>query len=171
MTDKASSRLPIILAVSVIVNALLIGFVLGGGLKARTGGERPPMVQQGGGDEFGLARSIEQSLQPAERRVVRRALRQAFLDTREERAALSSARQQLAELLAAENYDRGAVDSAFEQLRTSEANAKTRLHEELNNQLSTLSAEQRRNILKSMERRERFRRRGGRDERDRPPPR
>ena len=158
MSETPMSRSTVFLIISLIANALLVGFVLGGGLGAKQGGERAdrgPNV----GQEMGLARSIERSLPKAEREEVRQAFRKAFSETRPQRRAIVRARRELVRLIRSEPYDQAAIDDAFSELREAEGESKARLHLELSKQLSNLSVEDRRAILRELSER-----------RDRPPP-
>ena len=159
MSDTSKSRLPVWLIVSLLANALLIGLIVGGGLGNRRAG---PAMAGGGGEEM-LMRGINRAVPDDQRRDVRRAFRRAFVGSRQERIQVRDARQRLATLLAAEDYEPSEVQSAFEDLRAAEAAMKARLHNVLAEQLGALSAEQRQAILSGMERRDRSLRR--------PPPR
>ena len=164
MSDTAKSKLPIWLIVSLLVNALLIGLLIGGGLGQRKAGPSPGGE---GGDEQALIRSIDQALPSDQRQAVRRAFRQAFADTRQERVRVRDARRSLGRLLGADPYDADAVQAGFRELREADAAMRARMHEELARQLGSLTVEQRRAILRdaSNNDRRRFRRDG-----DRPPP-
>lgn len=161
MSDTSKSRLPIWLIVSLLANALLIGVVIGGGLGNRKAG---PTVAGPGGEEM-LMRGIDRAVPDAQRRDVRRAFRRAFIGSRQERIQVREARQRLATLLAAEDYEASEVQAAFEDLRAAEAAMKARLHNVLADQLGALTPEQRQAILSNMDRRDRRSRL-----RDRPPP-
>ncbi len=167
MSETPMSRVTIFLIVSLVVNALLIGFILGGGIgkhhgEDRAGGARGPI------GEMGLARGIERSVPNEQRSEVRKAFRRAFLDTRTQRRAVREARQDLARLMGSEKYDQAAIEEAFSKLRQAEADSRARLHTELSKQFSNLSLDDRRAILKELSRRgERMPRSEGRE----PPPR
>jgi len=148
MTEKTGSRLPVWLLVSLVINALLVGLLIGGGLAGRKA-VQPASVS---GEEFDMARGISRAIPEAQRAVVRRALRQAYSETRSQRRELRLARRDLGRLVGAETYDRGAVLAAFARLRVADEQVKARLHVALTEQLSELSAEQRRAVLHSIER-------------------
>lgn len=156
MSDAKTSKLPIWLVVSLIVNALLIGVLIGGGLGQRKAGPPPGGP---GGSEQALIRGIERSLPDDQRQIVRRAFRQAFVESREQRIAVRDARQRLARLLAAETYDADAVRESFQKLREADAAMRAQMQDVLAEQFGTLTAEQRRAILEDLNRRSR--RRGG----------
>lgn len=168
MSDAKTSKLPIWLVVSLIVNALLIGVLIGGGLGQRKAGPPPGGP---GGSEQALIRGIERSLPDDQRQIVRRTFRQAFAESRDQRIAVREARQRLGRLLAAEAYDAEAVRESFRQLREADAEMRAQIQDVLAEQFGTLTAEQRRAILEDLNRR--TRRRGGPDggRRGPPPPR
>lgn len=165
MSDTKTSKLPIWLVVSLIVNALLIGVLIGGGLGQRKAGPPPGGP---GGSEQALIRGIERSLPDDQRQIVRRAFRQAFVESREQRIAVRDARQRVARLLAAETYDADAVRESFQQLREADAAMRAQMQDVLAEQFGTLTAEQRRAILEDLNRRSR--RRGGPEDGRRGPP-
>lgn len=172
MTEKTSYRFPYWLVVSLIVNALLIGLLVGGGFGKRKAASGPSIMA---GDERAIIRGLEVSLNSEERRVLRRSLRSAFEQTRSQRRELSVARLNLSKALQADPYDRDAVSAAFAQLRTADGNMKIGLQEELADQFAKLSVEERRAIIEDLANRERRgrldRRRGPpRDRGDRRPP-
>lgn len=147
MSNQKPSRLPHWLVGSLVVNALLVGLLIGGGLANR----KHPQTRHPGG-EYGLARGIEQAIPETERRAVRRAFRQASRGSRQQRLSMMLARGELSEILAREPYDREAVLEAFAQIRTAGNESRSRLHEELATVLGTLTAEQRRAIINDLER-------------------
>ncbi len=169
MSEGTTSRLPIWLIVSLMANALLIGLIIGGGLGQRKAG---PAAGPAIGNEQTLMRGIDQAVSIDQRDEVRRAFRRAFADTRTERVRLQQARRDLGRLLSAADYDAAAVEAGFAELRAADDAMKARLHRVLTEQFGTLSAEQRRLIIRDFSRRgagERFRDRrrpGG----ERPPP-
>lgn len=166
MSDATSSKLPIWLIVSLIANALLIGVLIGGGLGQRKAGPPPSAV----GQEESIIRGIDRALPDEERREVRQIFRRAFADSRDERVRVRNARRALGRLMNAEQYDAEAVRAGFEELREADAAMKARMHNLIADQFGTLSAEQRRVILRESNRADR--RRGDRPPppRDRPPP-
>lgn len=162
MSEQKPSRLPIWFVLSLVVNALLIGLMIGGGLgKRHSGGHDRPAA----GGEMHIARSLERVVSDEERAVLRTALREAFNETREQRRALRQARRELRDLLSQETYDREAVQAAFAKLRTAEGDVKVAMHDELAIQFEKLTTEQRRAVLRNIERGPR-----GREGRRGPPP-
>ena len=166
MNEVTTSKLPIWLVVSLIVNALLIGVLIGGGLGQRKAGPPPGGP---GGSEQALIRGIDQSLPDGERQLVRRAFRQAFAESREQRVAVRDARQRLGRLLAADSYDTDAVRESFRQLREADSAMRGKIQDVLAEQFGALTAAQRRAIIEDLNRRGR-RRAGPEDDRRGPPP-
>lgn len=151
MSETSKPRLPIWLIASLMANALLIGLIIGGGLGQKRAG--PPVG--GSGSEQALMRGIDQSVPSDQRRAVRQAFRRAFADTRQERIKLRNARRDLGRLLAADPYDADAVAAGFAAMRDADATMKARMHDVLAEQFGTLSAEQRRAIIRDFNQRPR----------------
>lgn len=167
MSESKTSKLPIWLIASLLVNALLIGLLIGGGLGQRKGGGPPSSMP---GDEQALIRGIDRALPEDERQMVREAFRQGFADSRQERLRVQAARANLGRLMSADPYDEAAVRAAFGELRAADAVMKARLQDVLTEQFGALSAEQRQTIIESLSR-PRMRDRGQGGERPRPGPR
>ncbi len=167
MSEGPKSTLPVWLIVSLIVNALLIGLLIGGGLGQRKAG--PPPAMQGG--EQALMRGIDRTVPDDQRRALRRAFRRAFMETRDERLRVRDARQELANRLSADEYDAAAVQQAFKDLREADASMKAGLHDELAKQFGALTKEQRQAIIRDLNRRDNRRRRFRDGNRPPPPPR
>ncbi|MEM9225768.1 MAG: periplasmic heavy metal sensor [Pseudomonadota bacterium] len=161
MSDPKTSRTATLLLASVVINALLIGFVFGGGLADRRGGDRP---HQGGapgpGGEMGFVRLIERYAPSEERVGIRKGLREAFVESGQQRRAVARARREFVELILADPFDAAAATETLARLRREESGATGRLHEELVEQLSKLTAEQRREVVEGMRRRARGGERG-----------
>lgn len=153
MSDTSNRSIQIILVVSLVLNGLLGGLLIGGGLKQDNPPPSPDRVERA------LVRGLERSVPQEDRGAVRNALRQAYGATRTERRALRRARRDLRLALAADPYDAETVARAFEAVRTAEATAQSGLHDELAKQFERLSAEDRAGILRSLDR---PRRRGAR---------
>ena len=147
MSETPKRRLPVLLIGSVILNSLLFGLLIGGGLRAQ--GSTPPPPDRG---ERALVRGLERSLPENERAAVRDAMREAYRATRGERRTLRQARRSLREALAADPYDKSSVEQAFQALRQAEAASTQGLHEELARQFERLSPEQRAALSRSMDR-------------------
>ncbi len=163
MSEHIKPRIPYWLLISLIINALLIGFILGGGI-GKERGDRPNGPR--GGSELAIARALEASLTEQDRTALRQALRASFRASRDERLALRKARQSLIEALAADDYDIEAVKSAFEAIRLADGDVKSDLQDELARQFEKLPAAQRKAIVSSIGKRDRR----GRDRDRRGPP-
>ena len=163
MSEGTKTRLPIWLIVSLLVNALLIGLLIGGGLGQRKAG--PGVIA--GGAEQALMRAVDRGVASDQRGNVRTAFRRAFADTRPERVRIRNARRELAKLLAARDYDSRAVEAAFAELRDADAAMKAQMHSVLAEQFQELTPDQRRAVVRDMSqpRQRREEPRG-----DRPPP-
>lgn len=146
MSETLKRRLPAFLIGSVILNSLLIGLLIGGGLRGQ--GSTPPPPDRG---ESALVRSLERSLPEDERANVRDAMREAYRATRNERRTLRQARRALREALAADPYDKVIVEKAFQTIRQAEAASIQGLHEELARQFERLSPDQRAALARSMD--------------------
>lgn len=168
MSETSAPKLPIWLVVSLIVNALLIGVIIGGGLGQRKSGPPPG---GGPGAEQALIRGIDHSLPDDQRQAVRRTFRRAFAESRQQRIAVRDARRRLSELMAAEEYDAEAVRESFQQLREADAAMRAQIQDVLAEQFGMLTVEQRQAIIEDLNRRgPRQGRRDG-DHRRPPPPR
>lgn len=157
MSDTTKSGRPFLLIGSLILNGLLVGLLIGGGLRGQ--GNIPAAPDRG---ERAMVRGLERSVDDSERAVVRDALRQAFRATRSERQTLSQARRALREAIVADPYDATSVERAFQAVREAEAASKQGLHGELARQFERLTPEQRETVLRSMERQPRRGQRGDR---------
>lgn len=146
MSETSSRILPIILIISLVLNGLLVGLLIGGGLRQ----DQPPPPPDRG--ERALVRGLERSVAEEDRSAVRGALREAFRKTRGERQKLQEARRELRIALAADPYDASDVAKAFEAVRLAEAAAQTELHDELARQFERLSAKERATLLRSFDR-------------------
>jgi uncharacterized membrane protein len=165
MSEATNSRLPIWLIVSLMVNALLVGLIIGGGIGQKRSGPSPSIA----GDERALIRGIDESVSSDQRQTVRRAFRRAFEDSRSERIAVRNIRRELGRALTADSYDAAEVQATFEKLRDAESAMKKRMHDVLAEQFGELSEDQRSAIMKDLNQRGQRGRQRGRDHR--PPPR
>lgn len=144
MTILPHGRLPLILTLSVLINMLLMGFLLGGEMATRTNTQDRPTVETPGmaiGPGFLLA------VPEADRPAVRRAFRDAFWDTRLERRTFRRAKRALEEAVLTEPYDRDAALTAFTSLRQAKTALDRRYHHVLADQFGRLSLSQRRALL------------------------
>jgi len=165
MSDSAKPRLPIILMISLVLNGLLIGLLVGGGLSKQ--GQTSPQV----GAERALVRGLERAAPEPERAEIRQAMRQAFAASRAERRLVRRARQDLRRAVVADPYDVEAVDAALKAVQEAETRARAKLQAELAEQLGRLTPEQREMIMRDMGRGgARHHKRGPRPERPPGPP-
>jgi uncharacterized membrane protein len=159
----------LILAVSVAVNLVLLGFLVGAGVRMSG-----PGAAQSATDQLGPSfapRGVVEGLPPEARRTVRRAIigegaRSAPLlrELREARAAFEAT-------ASAEPFDIEATRAALENVREVERRLQDRSGELMIGILEGLPSEERAQALRDMlDRGRRFRgRRGGRDRDDAPP--
>lgn len=163
--------LPIALIISVCLNMALIGGIAGLWIAST---QRPPV--EGPPQRFGeargpleerIARGALDSLDQNERRAFQRSLALEWRRSREDRSEINAARQALAAAIGSDPYDPEAVSSAFERLRSEEAQLRKRMHDRLSSTLEKLTPEQRATLIERMSNP----RRGPRGEgRMRPPP-
>ncbi|MDJ0920530.1 MAG: periplasmic heavy metal sensor [Henriciella sp.] len=165
MTEQMRSKLPYGLVVSLIINALLIGLFIGGGLANRGGEDRRPPPDMP--SEVQLLRGLESRLSNPERRILRTAIRKSLTEGEGSHARMREARANLNGLLARNDVSAEEIEQALEAIREIDAARRTALHTEIANQLSQLSVEERREILEAMAQRRRF---GERRHRRDPPP-
>lgn len=174
MTEQARSKLPYGLVISLIVNALLIGLIIGGGLGKR-GSERRAEPQQAP-SEMQLLRSLESRLPDAERRDLRRALRNSLTDGAGSQTRMREARANLVRLLAQDTVEAADIEAALGAMRDVDDARRAALHAEIAEQVSKLSVAERRELITNLtkRRRDRWSRRGppphGGPRRDGPPP-
>lgn len=147
MTDTPKRSFPVWLTISLVVNALLLGLFIGGGIGNRRDGGGSQGIS---GGEAQLAIGIQNAMTAEERSAFRRAIGEAYLKSRDKRSRLNATRVELSEVLVADPYDQAAVEAAFERLRLADVEVKVSLHEEMAGQLGKLSLEQRQAILKSL---------------------
>ena len=173
MSDRSRlSRTSIALIVSLVANALLIGFLVGGQLGERERERRGPR----GGTEHMIARGIESIMPERERGEIRTAFRDAFRSARGQWQEKRMARDRLIEALRQTPFDRAAVDQAFADMRAADVSLNENFQTTLTDQLAELDDAQRLEEVEARraERRGRSDRRGGPDgdgDRRGPPPR
>ncbi|WP_018147565.1 periplasmic heavy metal sensor [Henriciella marina] len=176
MSDrKRLSSLSIALIVSLVANALLIGFLVGGQL-----GERDHRRHGPRGADHMIARGIQSIVPDDEREGIRDAFRDAFRSASGSWREKRQARDDLVAALSSSPFDPAAVDNAFLAMRTADARLNETFQTALSDQIAALSPEQRAELVAWLEevearraeaRAERPERRGGREDRDGPPPR
>ncbi|MEL6472867.1 MAG: periplasmic heavy metal sensor [Pseudomonadota bacterium] len=159
-----TSKMPLWLIGSVLINVLLVGLILGHLL---AGGQKQMPSHAHAPPEARIAESIMRSTAPEDRRAARRAFGEVLRANRGVREERDAARRELAALIVAEPYDQAAVEAAFATFRGVDDDLRAAMHEALAAQLGALDAEQRKAIADGVRSRERGRR-GFR--RDRPAP-
>ena len=155
MTDTPKARaIPFGLALSIIVNLVLIGALAGFVLRsgpAETHRPRPPM--------------FEQSASRGDVQAIRGLMRAATRASIEERRALMSAQATLADVLEKEPFDDAAVRAAFEELGAADRALNAAVREALMDGLADLTPDQRKRVAKFLMQRQTM---GGRKSGTRP---
>ena len=136
---KRLSGTAIALILSLVANALLIGFLLGGQLGERDRERRGPR----GGAEHMIARGIQSIVPDEDRAELRAAFRNAFRSARGQWHEKRSARDDLIAALKATPFERAAVDQAFLDMRTADSALNETFQTVLADQIAALSDEQR----------------------------
>ena len=156
---------------SFVLNALLIGLMLGMFLAAPKGRPKPsPNIQI---SEEALARSIVAAAPQQDRRHVRRTLVRAWQSASEERQKLAEASQEVGLAIRADPYDPAALETALGNWRKADMAMKESLDVALSEVLEKLPVEQREALARDLaERSTRRRPRDGarREGRQRPTP-
>ena len=157
MSEMKQTSIPYALIVSLVINALLLGLLVGGGIALGKNKDAGP--GRGGSGEFALMRGLDSQIDAKDRRAVRKSFREAYETTRAQRREVRAAQIALQQALGAETYDEAAVRDAFQTLTTAEADLKSGLHEALATEFGRLSLAQRQALLRQQRRD--FNRRGG----------
>lgn len=167
MTD-ATGKPRIWLWVSLALNMLLIGAILGG-LAYRAHAPAPP-PQDASASRL-APRGFAAALPPEHRAAYRQAARQALRAAREDIRAVREARRDVAELVRADPFDRQALEQALGRLRTAQGVVEARSQTVVIDVLADMTVEERRVVADQwMRPRERGADRGARPAReDRPP--
>lgn len=161
MNDALSSRkLPVALIVSLLINFLLVGLVLGGTLAKRGGGPPGPRI-----DEGAFARHIVEAAPLEARDETRRAFRSVWADARDLRRDRDTARRAVGDLIRSETYDAEALKAAFADLRAADAALEEKIQTVIAERLAYLSVEERQALAERMRGPGRGRMRGERLER------
>lgn len=175
MSEQKKS-FPVLLALSLCVNAMLIGGVAAGlySLKADKAYERREHHDKGHHDKGGpgggpfeerLARSAFDTLSWQEKRAFREGLAREWRTTKSDRETVDKARADLRQALSGEEIDRDAAAAAFLKIRGAETKMRERLQTRLLDLMEQLPAEKRQKLIeKSAQRMEDFKDRKG------PPP-
>lgn len=163
---KTKSKFPLWLIVSLLVNLLLVGFIVGGILRHKHGDDRryhrePPRVERSDEDK-------------ANRKLVRETLRSAFAEARDERLAERAARKAIGEAIQADPFDREAVTDAFKAMREANQARSAVIDAALVQSLSEMDVSQRKAIAEMLSRDrgpgDRGKKKGGPDGKRPPPP-
>lgn len=153
------STLAVALVASLVVNALLVGLVLGNVMgRPHHNHDRRERGPRGGGD-FAIARGIERVVPEEDRAEIRSVFREAFRSSREQFIAKREAREGLNEALAAEAFNPAAVDRAFANMREADRALTERFQTVLSEQIGSLSDAERAELVTWMQEVEARRRR------------
>lgn len=118
-------RWPLFLGVSILINMLLLGFVLGGQLAERSSPPREVTVSP---TVMTMVRHVVQMAPATDRPALREAFRDTFRRAGPERRGIRQARRRLSQALLSEPYDAAAVDEALANLREHELRLERRFH-------------------------------------------
>ncbi|WP_300393589.1 periplasmic heavy metal sensor [Henriciella sp.] len=165
---RALSTLGIALVVSLIANALLIGLILGNaiGKPDRPHHERGP---RGGGEEFEIARGMESVMPDSAHKEMRQAFREAFREARPYWVQKRQAQQALRDAMDADPFDRSAVEAAFTGIRDADQRLTRSFHTVLADELSSLTLDQREDLVGWLKKVDEERRARWREHHDRRP--
>lgn len=130
------------LFVSLALNVLLIGAIVGWRLESMSAREPEPPARG----------AFMASLSPDERAELRRMLRAAFFQTRNERIAARRERAAVMDLATAETYDAAAVREALRRMRAADAVLLARVDDAVVAALADLPPEQRRAAVEALAR-------------------
>lgn len=144
------------LVLSLVINALLIGFIFGGGLRHRV--DPRDAGAPGPRTGFEMVRGLDQVASEEDRDEIRKVFRQVFRDTRDVRRDQRRARFAFAQAAMSDPYDEEQVLAALERVRETGLAVETEIHAAIASQLGRLDAAQRRALVQAMTQNER---RGG----------
>ncbi|MEO0982947.1 MAG: periplasmic heavy metal sensor [Pseudomonadota bacterium] len=153
------TRAPIGLIISIAINGLLIGLVIGMVLAGPRTRAAPPQEGRPNPPEQQIAEGVVRAAPFGMRRELRQSLRRAWIDARPDREALDQIRLDLAAALAAEPFDRAAVDEAFLAWREADMAVKEKIQTALADAMASLPPERRALIANALENPPRNRRR------------
>lgn len=168
---KGLSALAMALIASLVVNALLVGLVIGGSLGKHDERHRG---HRGGGDDFMIARELQSIVPESRNSEIRQAFREAFMQSRGQWREKREARRAMADAISAEPFEQAALDEAFARMRKADEALTRNFQETLVTQIADLSDAERAELaawLEEVERERRERREERRGRRgDGPPP-
>lgn len=164
---RALSALGIVLAISLIANALLLGLWIGNAM----GKGKPPHDRghRGGNEEAVIARALESIMPEGARQEMRAAFREGFREAAPYMLQKRQARQELKAALGAEPFAPAAVEAAFDRILEADERLTRSFHGVLAEELAGLTQEQRNELVAWMDELEARRRewRSQRKDRDR----
>ena len=135
------------LFVSLAVNVLLLGAIVGGGLAG--------LRQQHARDTQTVARApnmrvLMQSLPPTRAAEVREHVVGAWRDAQAERRAARQARLEIARVAGAEPYDVAAAKTAFANMRAADARVAAKFHDVVAEAMASMTVAERRAMLREL---------------------
>ncbi|MEL6829032.1 MAG: periplasmic heavy metal sensor [Pseudomonadota bacterium] len=136
------------LIISLVVNALLIGFVFGGGIRHRV--HTPDQDGPGPRGGFEMVRGLDQIASEEDRDEIRRVFRDVFRETRDVRREQRRARIAFAQAAAADPYDEAQVLESLKRVREAGVALETEIHAAMASQLGRLDVDQRRALIRAM---------------------
>lgn len=146
---RALSPLGVVLAISLIANALLLGLWIGNAMgKGKPPHDRGP---RGGGEEAVIARALESILPEGSRQEMRSAFREGFRKAAPYMLQKRQARQELKAALGAEPFDPAAVEAAFDRILEADQRLTRSFHGVLAEELSSLTQTQRNELVAWMD--------------------
>lgn len=139
---------PLWLSLSVLLNFLLVGLVVGYLVARPAEAPRPdgPGGQAGLRSEIALGRGILEVTPPSERRQLARSFREALTGSGGQVRDRLRARNAILAALEAEDFDTGAIEAALGQLQAADQRLQDALHEQLVEALGELTPEQRQEL-------------------------
>lgn len=143
---KASGGVSLWLALSLGVNALLVGLVGGKVFAERDDHHRDRKDRP----EHHRSMQIDDVLTKEQRKALRRQMVSEWRDSKDERTAHHQALQNVLSLAESEDFDKAALLEALSRLRETEDGLRRRTHEVIVNHLATVSPEQRKLLLRQL---------------------
>lgn len=139
----------IALAVSVGLNLLLVGLIVGMALRPASS----PRGAPGGNTDQVIMRTLLDGVTPAERRSVRQQLRRSWRTSIPLRENVSEARRELYQALRASPYNADRAQAAFKRWTEAESRLRQTVQNDLANQLIHVSPEARARLADTLTRR------------------
>lgn len=145
----------LVLAGSLAANLLLVGFVVGAGVRYAGGGAPPPDGPVAGGGML-QPRVLFESLTPDEREALRRRLRGDGVGMAPLLRDVRDARRDLDAAMRAEPFDDAQVRAVLERVRDVEQRMQARSQELMVDILADMPTDERARVLEAMRERRRF---------------